>query len=357
MSEQAPRSKRPRITLRRVTIAYAILLLLLLAALEWGAEWWLPLGILTFAPPPILLLPLLLLLPLAAWKRCWLSIALHIACVAIVLFGFMSFRFGSPKKDMSSLRREFTVITHNVGQASRDAFVNSFPGITPDAILLQDVRAAGTRQRDYMARFPAYRAATADPQFVLLTPHSVASSAPVREALWHGRPIAARFVLDVRGEKIAVYSVHLPTPRRSLAHVFTARTLLEMFWVGKAATDEFPSYRQWLDARLSLARQLAGVFEKEKLPFLVGGDFNMPDHGIAYHTFASRFTDAHAAAGRGWGMTFPGTREGGIPAMIGPWLRLDYWFAGPGWKAIDCRVADDDHSQHRAVLARFESVR
>jgi vancomycin resistance protein VanJ len=354
MSEAAPRTKSSRLTIRRITVAYAMVLLLLLVTLEWGAEWWLPLAILGFAPPPVLLLPLLLLLPLAVWKRRWVEVGLQLVCVAAVLFVFMTFRFGSSAPANGPV---LTVITHNIGQGNREAFVNFFPGVTPDVILLQDVRGAGNRQRDYMTRYPAYRAVPVDPQFVLLTPHAVESSALVREALWHGRPVAARFVLNVKGEKIAVYSVHLPTPRRSLAHVFTARALLEVFWVGQAPTDEFPSYRHWLDARITLARQLATVFEKEPLPFLVGGDFNMPDHGIVYKTFASRFSDAHAVAGRGWGLTFPGSREGRLPALIGPWLRLDYIFAGRGWKPVECRVADDDQSQHRAVLARLVPTR
>lgn len=350
MSEAAPSSRTSRITIRRITIAYAVVLLLVVIALERGAEWWLPLAILAFAPAPVLLLPLVVLLPLALWKRRWLDVGVQIACVAVVMFFFMTFRLSSGGAVKGPV---FTVITHNIGQGHREAFDSFFPGVTPDVILLQDVRGAGNRQRDYMARYPAYRAVPVEPQFILLTPHAVESSAPVREALWHGRPVAARYVLKVKGEKIAVYSVHLPTPRRSLAHVFTGRALLEVFWVGKAPTDEFPSYRHWLDARITLARQLAEVFEKETLPFIVGGDFNMPDHGVVYRTFASRFADAHAVAGRGWGLTFPGSREGRVPAIIGPWLRLDYIFAGRGWKPVDCEVAADDHSQHRAVLARL----
>src|SRR5262245_49006211 len=250
MSEAVPRTKSSRFTIRRITIAYAIVLLLVAVTLEWGAEWWLPLAILAFAPPPLLLLPLIVLFPLAALKRRWLDVAIHLVCVAAVLFVFMTFRFGSGASVNGPV---FTVITHNVGQGSRDAFDSFFPGVSPDVILLQDVRGPGSRQRDYMTRYPEYRAAPVEPQFVLLTPHTVESSAPVKEALWHGKPVAARYVLNVKGEKIAVYSVHLPTPRRSLAHVFTARTLLEMFWVGKAPTDEFPSYRHWLDARITLA--------------------------------------------------------------------------------------------------------
>jgi endonuclease/exonuclease/phosphatase (EEP) superfamily protein YafD len=356
MSEAAPRAKFSRLSLRGVTAVYAVLLLILLLAMEWRAESWLPLGILIFAPPILLLLPLVLLLPLAIWKRRWFLVAAHTVCVAMVLFGFMRIRLGAAKP-ASDLRRLFTAVTHNIGQGNREAFVDFFPDANPDAILLQDVRSASHRQEEYMHRYPAYRAVPVEPQFVLLTGHPVESATPVKEALWHGKPIAARFVLNVRGEKIALYSVHLPTPRRSLAHVFTGRALLEILWLSQAPTDGFPSYREWLDARVALARDLAAVLEKERLPFLVGGDFNMPDHGVLYHTFASRFTDAHAAVGGGFGMTFPGTREGGIPALLGPWLRLDYWFAGHGWSPVECRVAADDRSQHRAVLARFATAR
>jgi endonuclease/exonuclease/phosphatase (EEP) superfamily protein YafD len=80
----------------------------------------------------------------------------------------------------------------------------------------------------------------------------------------------------------------------------------------------------------------------------------MPDHGGMYRLFASKFVDAFAASGNGWGFTFPGAKESRIGALLGPWLRLDYLFAGHGWKPVECRTADDALSQHRAVLARFE---
>jgi len=350
MSDAATSKLRRIFSIRTLSIVYAVVLVVFLAAMEWRAESFLFLGILSFAPSATFLAPLVLLVPLALWRRQWLALALHAACVVLVFFVYMSFRFGGKTPAPGAV--VFTAITHNIGQTSPDAFENSFPTAKPDVILLQDVTAGGGRQLDYKRRYPGLHEVPLG-QFLLLSPHRVESSRYVEDTEWNHKPVAARFVLDFNGKKIAVYSVHLPTPRRSLAHVVSARALAEMFWLAHAPTDGFPSYRDWLNARVDLARKLAAAFDKEKLPFIVGGDFNMPDHGTLYHTFASRLTDAHARVGHGWGLTFPGTREGGVAGLVGAWLRLDYWFSNPGWEPVECRVAADEHSQHRAVLARF----
>lgn len=344
---RVPRSRR---VLRGLTVAYAVILSALLIAIEWRAEAWLPLGLLSFAPPILFVLPLAILVPFTLRAKRWLLCGVQAACLALLTFVFMTCRIHAPKTNAA-----LTVITHNVGQGNRAAFADSFPAEKPDAVLLQDVSRADIRETEYRRRYPSYRSRGVS-QFILLTPHEIESAGPVDEVLWRGKPVAARFVIKVRDRSVAIYSVHLPTPRSSLTHVFSPRVALEMVWLSKAPTNGFSSYREWLDARIALARSLVGVFEKETLPFIVGGDFNMPDHGIVYHTFAGRLTDAFAAAGRGWGMTFPGTRDGRIPTLLGRWLRLDYWFAGYGWKPVDCRVGKDTFSQHSAVLARFDPV-
>ncbi len=336
--------------LRRLVFAYAGILLVLLMAIEWKAEAWLPLGLLSFAPPIFFALPLAILAPFAICAKRWFLCGIQVVCLAVLMFVFMTCRMHAPKTSAA-----LTVITHNVGQGNRAAFADSFPAEKPDAVLLQDVTRADYRETEYRSRYPTYRSRGVA-QFILLTPHEIESAEPVGGALWRGKPVAARFVIKVGDRSVAIYSVHLPTPRSSLAHVFSPRVALEMLWLSKAPTDGFSSYREWLDARIALARSLVSVFDKETLPFIVGGDFNMPDHGIVYHTFANRLTDAFAAAGRGWGMTFPGTHDGRIPALLGRWLRLDYWFAGHGWKPVDCRVGKDTVSQHSAVLARFDPV-
>jgi vancomycin resistance protein VanJ len=267
----------------------------------------------------------------------------------VVLFGFQRFRL--PGAPAPAGPGRFTLVTHNIGEGNKLAFDKAFPGQEPDAILLQD---AINRQRDYARRFPALHT-RAVAQFLLLTPHEITEGAPVSSALWRGNPVAARFVVRADGHEIALYSVHLPTPRRSLRGAFSPRVALEMLWLAKAPTDDHPSYRDWLQARVALARELSTAFQAEKLPFLVAGDLNTPDHGSVYRAIATNLRDAHREAGRGWGFTFPadGAKDGRLAVLFGPWLRLDYIFAGRGFVPLECKVASDDASQHRAVLAHL----
>ena len=96
-------------------------------------------------------------------------------------------------------------------------------------------------------------------------------------------------------------------------------------------------------------------FENEPLPFLVGGDFNAPDHGSINRLFNSALEDTHEAAGRGFGHTFPGSTTN--PLMLyRPWLRLDKLYAGDGFRTLSSEVEPYRPSEHLAVGARFELV-
>jgi vancomycin resistance protein VanJ len=79
----------------------------------------------------------------------------------------------------------------------------------------------------------------------------------------------------------------------------------------------------------------------------------MPSRGHIHGLFASHLTDAFAACGRGYGLTFPGYTSNPL-TLFGPWLRIDYLFAGRGFKPIYCNTERERKSQHRAVAARFE---
>lgn len=348
----APRWLRRRLNLRTLTIAHVIVLLVLLTLIEWFAEHVLALGILLFAPPQCMGVPALILGVAALVRKRWGIFAVNAACAAVVLVVFMGARIRpAPRPQPGTL----SVITHNIGQGNRAAFVDSFPDDSPDVVLLQDVPRAHRREQDYLRRYPGYRTRGLGP-YMLLTPHEIEHASLVRDALWRGQPVAARFVIRWNGRSIAIYCVHMPTPRDSLYAAISPRVLMEMIGLRAAPTARFASHREWIDARVMLATQFAAVLDREELPFVVGGDFNTPDHGVIYHLMAKRLTDAHVAAGRGWGFTFPGGKESRLSALMGHWLRLDFLFAGRGWKPVDCRVANDDRSQHRAVLARFAVV-
>lgn len=334
-------------SLELLSIGYCVALVVTLIAVEWWAEAWVCLAILMFAPPIGYLLPFGILSPLMLWRRKWSHLLVHSACIVIVLFGFMTFRMHRPGTPSAG---SVTVITHNIGQGEREAFAEYFPAEEPDIVILQD---AAHRRDLFAKRFPKHRIKALD-QFLILTPHTILRADLLNTLRWRERVVAARFELVVDGREMAVYNVHMPTPRSSLNRALSPRVWLEIAGVSDASTEGFPSYRTWLDARVALATGLAKVLSEEKLPFIVGGDFNMPDHGMMYRMFAEKMSDAFAQSGNGRGFTFPGSKDSRSAAILGPWLRIDYLFAGRGWKPVDCRTADDARSQHRAVLARFE---
>ena len=142
----------------------------------------------------------------------------------------------------------------------------------------------------------------------------------------------------------------MPTPRTSLD---TMRKTGVHGRFGLATDGEHGEFDYYWKARFELARGLLDALAQEKRPMIVVGDFNTPDHGELYKLFSSAMTDSFAAVGTGARATFPAD-VGGKLFELGPWLRLDYLFAGKGWMPIGCEVEPAVRAQHLAVMGRFQ---
>jgi vancomycin resistance protein VanJ len=327
------------------SLAWIALLFLLLAALEWGAEAHWTLALLIFAPPWLFLLPSLALGFLCSVSRQWRLVAAHGGCVAAVLIGYIGYEW-NPQRDAKA--GTLTVITHNIGQGNGQQFARFVAAQNPDVMLLQDAR---NRRKLFTERHPdAYVEGRGE--FLCVSRHLIQQWKVLPQPSWGRRPVMARFEVLFRGQPVAFYNVHLPTPRLQLNRFLGGRVLVEMMDNDDGPSRSLLTYQQWVADQRALSRAVAEVLEREPLPFIVGGDFNTPDHGPAYHRFAGLMTDSHVAAGRGWGFTFPGGAK--FPAnLFTPWLRIDYLFAGRGWEPVYCAPEPGDLSQHHAVVARF----
>jgi endonuclease/exonuclease/phosphatase (EEP) superfamily protein YafD len=126
-----------------------------------------------------------------------------------------------------------------------------------------------------------------------------------------------RAVVRVGGRDVAVYNVHLLPPRR-LDYV--------------------------IDGRLQFASLLEAL-AAEKLPFVLTGDLNLtgdaPQHSDLLRVGAR---DAHDAAGRGRGATWP------VNSFLRyvPGLRMDHVYTGNG---LDAVAYEGRGSDHRPVIA------
>jgi vancomycin resistance protein VanJ len=322
-------------------------LLLFLALLEWKAELHWMLTVMLFAPPQLFLMPAAFLMLPCAVLRQWRLLAVNGAAVLFVIFGFMHWRWKTaPPRGAASL----TLVTHNIGQGNRQQFIDFVTSQDPDVILLQDAK---NRGHEFERRYPGLNVVERG-EFICISKSLIQQSKLLDRPNWHGRPVVARFEVLIHGQPAAFYSVHLPTPRDQLSRLLGARAALAMF-----GNEELPggkaTLHEWNSARAELYRATADLIAQERLPCIAAGDFNMPDHGALYHRFSSFLIDSQIRAGSGFGFTFPGGMKS-VVALLGPWLRIDYAFAGRSWEPVSCEPEPGLLSQHRAVAARFRST-
>lgn len=164
---------------------------------------------------------------------------------------------------------------------------------------------------------------------------------------------AARFEVDAPGGPIAIYVVHIRSPRDALSKYRRPR-----FWKwtllgpppGVNPNNTLAFY--WNEQAATLAALLERI-RQDPLPTVVLGDFNLPDAGPRYRELTRTLQDAHRVAGRGFGYTFPGDIKHWT-AFGAPWMRIDYILATQHWTVLECVVQDKAaDSQHRGVFARL----
>ncbi|RBP48109.1 endonuclease/exonuclease/phosphatase family metal-dependent hydrolase [Roseimicrobium gellanilyticum] len=263
----------------------------------------------------------------------------------------------SPPGDAEHSADVLRVMTYNRGQAQKTSLQPFKLEHQPDVLALQD---AGRRLASYQ-NADGYREFThvdGVGEFTLLSKHPI-----VRKDLLiyvqngdtsRQVPVAARFEIEMATRRVAIYSVHLPTPRPMLESERWGGFLWGI--LGLPGTDlarKRHSRQAYWDGKLSLATQLAETVAKESLPCIVVGDFNTPSMGTVYRAFVRSLQDSHQVAGSGYGYTFPGVTRNPV-AFQQPWLRLDYVFADKRhWKIISHVTEPDRASQHRAVFAQL----
>lgn len=167
---------------------------------------------------------------------------------------------------------------------------------------------------------------------------------------------AARFEVDVPGGPIAVYVVHLRSPRDALSKYRSLRLWKwTLFGVPTHVSASITIDHYWKEQELVLEGLLKRI-EAETVPVLVLGDWNLPDFGPRYRRLTKNLLDGHREAGSGFGHTFPGDLSHWA-AFGQPWMRIDYVLTDKRhWQVEECRVqtaSEAARSQHRALFARL----
>ena len=338
---------RIRHLLRVLTISYLLFLSVLCVALHWFAEANITLVFISFLPAIAWVIPLgaLLLLSLPfSWR---LALLQFLAAAAYVWF-YMDFEIASPANTALGAK-SLTVLSYNRGQHHNQSFEPFIDETQPDVIVLQEAfgRSQLFRNNPRFADFPFIRGVS---EFVVASKYpigeiTIISTQDSKKPRHH----AARFEIDFDGTPIAIYAVHQPTLRDTLGYYRHGSFLYGILgfpgtpW-GEIRKKEDTFWSKRADNALKLAEAIAS----DELPTIAAGDFNMPDHGMIYRSFASRLNDAHEESGGGFGYTVPGRNS---LTSFGPWLRLDYIFSSSAWKTISFVTEAKRTSQHRAIAA------
>jgi len=337
--------RKLRTVLTFATVVYFLGLIALMFLLSWWGERNWILSILLFVPAVIWLLPLFLLAPCQIFirpKLCWISLA----AVIVLGFVYLDFNwafFGNENK------RGLTLLTNNVGGRKFHTLAKVLEKENPDLIALQDTARISGLARQYPERFVANVG-----QFILVSKIPIRQSGALSELTFRGRPIGVWHELQYGDQTIVIYNLHMPTPRGEFSRLRGRGFVAEIFGgKGVYSSEVRNEYQEFLKQRLELLRGLTEILQKEKRPYLVAGDFNMPSNGYFYDRFSANLRDAFREKGRGYGFTFPGTSTGWLN-VFGPWLRIDYLFSGKDWRVNRCELESSGVSEHRAVIAQFE---
>ena len=276
--------------------------------------------------------PLFILLPLLLLAGRWQMFARLglLALLGVVWFG----PFFQPKVSRPNVGIPLQIVTFNLheGQIDFDAFETWIGEIRADLLVLQEV------PRDY----PGDREALADLGLVhsVRYPNGLFDMAVISRYpldLTDIGPYHYRAVLDLSGQQIALYNVHLPRPLLDYDDWRFPST-------GNQYLNNIFNYDE--TERNREIRALLEIVRQEDLPYIIAGDLNMSQHSIVYSDLAVFMDDAFREASTGLGATWPVFVD-----FLPPLLRTHYIWHSTNLAAVEAYTGPRLGSDHLPLFA------
>ena len=258
----------------------------------------------------------------------------------IIMYGG---RFLPVRQQADSLGQSISVMTYNMMVNTRDinSFNNILLDVDADIVALQEVHPdmlaliTAAQSERYPYPIPSTDTILDDSYKgrMLLSRYPVIDSENV-PSLHPDHMLAQRVVLDVNGQHVTVFNLHLILP---------------------VLQNGFSSVNR--DSDLAMLFELLRNEPLATQPYILMGDFNMSDAVSVHNTFIDELglVDSFAAAGYGFGVTYPNFDTivpalGWIPTLI----RLDYAFVSPSFVPIEARVIREGVSDHYPLWVRLQ---
>jgi endonuclease/exonuclease/phosphatase (EEP) superfamily protein YafD len=301
--------------------------------------------------------PLVVLLPLALLLRAKRGALLLLPVAVIALVWFAPYFMPRARAAVASDAPQIRIVTANIWGANYDyaenigftATANWLRALDADVILLQEVPLSQRTREDGVLGLGDLYPEEVHEQTDSWTTATL-SRLPVTERESNlgdlERAHFQRTVVEVAGQQIAIYNVHNSIPFREQPRF----TLPMGYFRASLLTRYDPT---WRDQQIGW---LLDALERETLPYIVGGDFNMSDHSLIYEAVAARMGDSFREAGWGFGTSWyldVELRGEGMPAM----LRIDYVWHSDDFVALTSEQGPFLGSDHLPLVTTLAFIR
>ncbi|HBG08078.1 MAG: endonuclease [Geobacteraceae bacterium GWC2_58_44] len=276
-------------------------------------------------------------------RRIWLPLL----CVLWVLGPIMGFCWSLPAAKPASGSLAVRVMTWNIkyGSYRIAPLIEEIARRDPDVVFLQD--ATGSMKGPLGDYFKNWQVRSYG-QYV------IASRFPLSQAEVGELPTSSdkqecflRCQMRIGTAVVALYNLHLKTPRRSLNAFRTAR---RQPWYLPEAIDYFNAN---VRLRQLQAMSMLEFLSEEHGPVIVAGDLNAPDASTVCATLRDAgLHDAFAESGAGYGFTYGHFLfKNRLPWLRASWMRIDHIMVNSWFVARRCWAGSGKASDHRPVIA------
>jgi vancomycin resistance protein VanJ len=334
-------SLRAFISLITGMYALALFAFVILRLIFEDSLWWLAFfGNFT----PFYFAALIVLLPLALIMRARRSVLLMLPLALLGLLIYVPAYLPKAQAATSDAAKSLRVISFNVWGDNPDMgrIENWLKTQQADAVVTIELPPAWTNG------IPALKAAY--PQQItnvaqgiywgstVLSPHPILAS----ETFNLGEIPQQRIVIEVDGQQVAIYAIHLYLPIGDRSRI----PLSSNFYT--AALIRYDESRRSAQIHTLLDR-----LKQEPLPYIVAGDFNMSDQSSIYNDLAAVMGDSFRQVGTGLGTSWPALQALGLPAFIPPMVRIDYIWHSAQFRVLDASQGPYLGSDHLPLLAKL----
>lgn len=345
-----PHRKMP-VWLLTLLLLYAAILVVLTIMNKLGADNWWPGAFNLYLPQAVWALPGILLAPLTfkfARKWSWVPL-LGVVWVAGPLMGFCwpSHTLGESRGSLP-----LRVMTWNVKYGTHDKFahfelMDDIDRNHPAVVLLQD--AGGVLDGSLKDYFRGWNIRSYG-QFVIASRLPLGELKVLPLPYPGGRETCVRSQLQIGGTAVALYNVHLESPRQGLNAL---RVVKRKPGYLPGAVQRFENN---VDVRFIQAQALREHIRQEKGPVIVAGDLNSPDASRVCATLREvGLHDAFDEGGKGYGYTYGHfLLQHRLPMFTFSWMRIDHIMLSSHFQARRSWVGTYKASDHRPVIADLD---